>query len=277
MSPIGSYLREQRTARGVSLEDLARATRISPRYLQALEGEEFQELPAPVFTKGFIRAYCQALDLLPDEALRRYGAQTGQPVAPGYSPPVHRTATRGLRKPAPVVLSLILLMVLGASLLLLTWALRDGSRSAAGRGEAPMAPRVEPPAPSAPSPAPVGMAAPSPSTATPSREIPATGAGGSRPLEAFPSAAPSRMTAPYRLVARATEKTWVRVQTEGGQALAEEIIPAGEVREWSSNRRFVLTVGNAGGIALELNGQPLPRLGASGSVVRGVIVPPDRP
>jgi cytoskeleton protein RodZ len=277
MSPIGSYLREQRAARGISLEDLARATRISPRYLQALEAEQFQELPAPVFTKGFIRAYCQAIDLLPDEALRRYGAQTGQSVAPGYRPPVHGTTTRGLPKSAPVVLSLVLLMVLGGALLVLTWALRDGSRSAAVRGEAPIAPRVEPTAPSAPTPAPVGTAAPSPSTATAPVEAPATRGGGSRPLEASPSAVPSRVVAAYRLVARATEKTWVRVQTEGGQALAEEIIPAGEVREWSSNRRFVLTVGNAGGIALELNGQPLPRLGASGSVVRGVIVPPDRP
>jgi cytoskeleton protein RodZ len=82
---------------------------------------------------------------------------------------------------------------------------------------------------------------------------------------------------PYHLVARATAKTWVRVQTEDGRIIAEEVIPAGEVREWSSNRRFLLTLGNAGGVALELNGQLLPRLGFSGAVVRGVIIPPDRP
>jgi cytoskeleton protein RodZ len=104
----------------------------------------------------------------------------------------------------------------------------------------------------------------------PTTESPAMRTGA--PVVAVP-----RATAPYRLVARATEKTWLRVQSEDGKTVAEEVIPAGEVREWSSNRRFVLTVGNAGGIALELNGQPLPRLGAAGSVVRGVIIPPDRP
>jgi cytoskeleton protein RodZ len=78
---------------------------------------------------------------------------------------------------------------------------------------------------------------------------------------------------PYRLVARATEKTWVRVLTDDGRVVAEEVIPAGERREWLSNRKFVVTVGNAGGVALELNGQLLPKLGPTGEVVRRVVIP----
>jgi cytoskeleton protein RodZ len=78
---------------------------------------------------------------------------------------------------------------------------------------------------------------------------------------------------PYRLVARVSEATWVRVRMDEGR-LTEETIPAGEVREWVSNTPFVLTVGNAGGIALELNGRPLPPLGARGAVISRLVIPP---
>src|SRR3989337_3808609 len=72
MQTVGSYLRELRAGRGVSLEELARTTRVVQGYLQALEAEAFDQLPAPVFTKGFIRAYCLALGEPADEALSRY-------------------------------------------------------------------------------------------------------------------------------------------------------------------------------------------------------------
>jgi hypothetical protein len=65
------------------------------------------------------------------------------------------------------------------------------------------------------------------------------------------------------------------VRTEGGHA-TEENVPAGEVREWVSNRPFVVTVGNAGGVAFELNGEPLPPLGNDGVVVRDLTLPGPR-
>ena len=49
----------------------------------------------------------------------------------------------------------------------------------------------------------------------------------------------------------------------------------GEVREWISNRPFVLTIGNAGGVAFELNGRPLPALGAKGAVIQRLVLPPE--
>jgi cytoskeleton protein RodZ len=83
------------------------------------------------------------------------------------------------------------------------------------------------------------------------------------------------VSVPYRLVAKTRALTWVRVRTEGGKG-TEENVPAGEVREWVSNRPFLITVGNAGGVSFELNGRPLPPLGAEGAVVREVIVPGPR-
>jgi hypothetical protein len=81
-------------------------------------------------------------------------------------------------------------------------------------------------------------------------------------------------TAPYRLVATTTEATWVRVRTADGRQ-SEETIPAGEVREWVSNQRFTVTIGNAAGVRLELNGTALPPLGARGAVIHRLVLPPE--
>jgi hypothetical protein len=82
------------------------------------------------------------------------------------------------------------------------------------------------------------------------------------------------MTSPYRLVARTNDTTWIRVRTEDGRS-SEETVPPGEVREWVSDRPFVLTVGNAGGVSFELNGRALPSLGGPGTVIPRLVLPPD--
>ncbi len=75
---------------------------------------------------------------------------------------------------------------------------------------------------------------------------------------------------------RAVEPTWIRVRTEEGQ-VTEETIPAGQTREWFSTRPFVLTVGNAGGVKLELNGRAVPPLGPSGVVIPRLVLPTESP
>jgi hypothetical protein len=84
------------------------------------------------------------------------------------------------------------------------------------------------------------------------------------------------VNSPYRLVVKTTEPTWLRVRTSD-RGVSEENIPAGQTREWVSNRPFILTVGNAGGVTLELNGRPLPALGASGAVIRDFVLPREQP
>src|SRR3990172_3331857 len=69
MREIGSWLVRAREARGLTLEDAERDTRISRRYLQALESEQFDVIPAPVYARGFLRSYSQYLGLDPQEVL----------------------------------------------------------------------------------------------------------------------------------------------------------------------------------------------------------------
>jgi cytoskeleton protein RodZ len=63
MANFGSELRQQRNWQGVQLEDISAATRITVRYLRALEEEAFGELPGGVFNKGIVRSYARFLNL----------------------------------------------------------------------------------------------------------------------------------------------------------------------------------------------------------------------
>lgn len=234
---LGVYFRELRLARGLSLDEVARATRVSQRYLEALEGDRLGDLPAPVFTKGFIRAYAQVLREPPDEALARYRELLGEPTV--QDPPA--TGSADFRGRRPALVSLVLLIGLGIGLFGLTLSLKGPAQKASLPASPPALPSAT--------------------------EIPvAPPAVGSESLVKITEAAPAR------LVARASEPTWISVQTDDGRVV-QELLPAGATREWTSPKRFVLTIGNAGGVALELNGQPLPPLGARGAVVRQLIVP----
>ncbi len=72
MSELGTLLVRAREARGLTLEDAERDTRISRRYLQALEAEQFEQIPAPVYARGFLRSYSQYLGLDPQEMLAMF-------------------------------------------------------------------------------------------------------------------------------------------------------------------------------------------------------------
>ena len=69
---VGSYLRECRESRGITLEDASRVTRIGKNYLSALEEDRFETLPNPAYVKGFLRAYGIFLGLSGDEVVAMY-------------------------------------------------------------------------------------------------------------------------------------------------------------------------------------------------------------
>ncbi|MCL4240214.1 MAG: helix-turn-helix domain-containing protein [Dehalococcoidia bacterium] len=69
MAGIGDTLRSTREHRGLSIEQVAQDTRISARFLEALEAEQFDELPAPVYVRGFLRSYANYLKVDPQPLL----------------------------------------------------------------------------------------------------------------------------------------------------------------------------------------------------------------
>ncbi|MBM4377532.1 MAG: helix-turn-helix domain-containing protein [Deltaproteobacteria bacterium] len=74
MDTIGTYLKRARQARGMSLGEVARATRIPSSSIERIEADHFDDLPGEVFTRGFLKAYATAVGLNPDEVLARYTA-----------------------------------------------------------------------------------------------------------------------------------------------------------------------------------------------------------
>jgi hypothetical protein len=69
---IGEVLRGTRSRRSLDIVEVQRATRISARYLRALENEEWDLLPGPTYVKGFLRTYACYLGLDADALVDEY-------------------------------------------------------------------------------------------------------------------------------------------------------------------------------------------------------------
>jgi cytoskeletal protein RodZ len=112
---LGRILSEARIARGFTLEDVERETRIARRYLEALEREEFSVLPAPVYCRAFLRTYAQFLGLNAGEVLRLYpekGREPDMAPLPQVSKPPPPTLSLNWIISGAVVLVLLLAGVL---------------------------------------------------------------------------------------------------------------------------------------------------------------------
>jgi len=87
MATFGETLRRERELRGVDLRDIAEATNISLRFLQALEEDRTEVLPGGIFPKAFVRQYATYLGLDPDRLVAEYMyAHGGAPSEGGAAP-----------------------------------------------------------------------------------------------------------------------------------------------------------------------------------------------
>src|SRR5260370_41724666 len=112
----GAYLRSLREAKGGSLEDMARSTRVGIRHLEALEDERLADLPSPVFVRGFIRAYCSFLRENPEPAPGPYQELAGTRAAAPHAQPPPRPRNTWAR--SSLVVRPVLLLILGVGLIL---------------------------------------------------------------------------------------------------------------------------------------------------------------
>ena len=80
MTNFGSSFKKARDSKGISLDQIALETRISTRFLAAIENEEFHVLPGGIFNRGFIRTFAERIGLDPDQAVADYAAFRQQVV-----------------------------------------------------------------------------------------------------------------------------------------------------------------------------------------------------
>ena len=259
---LGTYLRRGREQSGLSVDAISSASRIVPKLIRALEADRFDLLPAPVYVRGFIRAYCAQVGVDAEEALRRYEVRPAPPLEPVPPATPPRPPSRSWR---PAVVSAAVLAALGITA---TFVLARGRQPDAAASRSP-GPPVGPASVSAPPGAPAARVTPPAETRRDVGPAPASSAGVLAP--APPSPAGERV-----LVLRAVDTTWVRVAPEGAP-VTEETLQPGAVREWRSVGHFRVSLGNAGGVEVELDGQRLATLGERGEVVHATLPDEARP
>lgn len=75
---VGQTLRHARESLGLTIRDMAEITRIQNVWLECIEHDRYDEMPAEVFIRGFLRNYTRELRLDEDVIFDQYLAQTGQ-------------------------------------------------------------------------------------------------------------------------------------------------------------------------------------------------------
>jgi cytoskeletal protein RodZ len=283
---FGPLLRQAREQRGLSLQQVAATTKISARVLDALERNDPSKLPGGIFSRAFVRAYAKEVGLDPEETVTRFVAAF-PPDVEDMTPTAARTVDaesfESGRRTAITVFQLVGLSILIIVVALVYMNLRPSTA-------APEPPPAPVPAPSV-SADPVARAAPAvtpaeasglPSgpagatqnptgtTQTPGGAIQTAASGASSPTvpEATPAAAPAMAPtpdAPVALSVAADEDCWVSLTVDGTKVVAR-VLSAGERLQYRG-RLMILSVGNAGGLSVAINGKPARALGARGQVV----------
>jgi len=290
-SGVGAYLRKEREKRGLTYAQVTEKTKIRPHILEAVEKEDWEHLPAPVFVRGFVRSYARALGISEDRVEELYETTRPEEVP----------AAASLRRPAGgrgnrAVFVIVPLLAVAVALVLYFLAVPEpGNRgkeeseipssmeakvqepeeprkSDTGSGRAPTEEAGEPayapdhtPLATSPEGASAVTAVQAETTeSSPPEEAPA------KPEERSESEAavsPGGGGPELILKAHVKEGTWLRIFVDE-QEPKEYILRPGSEPEWKAKEGFELLIGNAGGIDLEFNGEKIEKLGALGQVVR---------
>jgi len=126
LQSIGEKLRLAREARGIALREISEQTRISIRYLEAIESDDYKRLPGGIFNRSFIRAYAKFVGVEENSALEDYARtlrERGESDDDGSK--VHQSLVYtddGSTNSRTAMKTLILAIVILAALSLAVWA-----------------------------------------------------------------------------------------------------------------------------------------------------------
>jgi cytoskeleton protein RodZ len=235
MGSFGENLRRERELRGVSLREIAEGTKISLRFLEALEDDRLDVLPGGLFPRSFVRQYAGFVGLDPDRAVADFLAHHGPPPQAAPPPPSTRPAWL-----SPGAIFLAGVALVAAVLVFQPWVKK-------GPAATPRAAAT--PIPTAPAVLPTDRVYPPPvAAATPASE------GDSLVLT---------MTA--------EASCWVEVLADG-ETVINRVLAEGESETLEAQGEIVLSVGNAGGLAIRVNDRPALPLGRSGEVRKNIVI-----
>jgi cytoskeleton protein RodZ len=233
MGSVGEKLKRERELRGVSLREIADGTKISLRFLQALEEDRVEALPGGLFPRAFVKQYALFLGLDVERTVADFVAAHGQP------PPERKPDPMPTRRPA---LSLGHVFLAAVAVLALALTLRRPASEKGPRGE--------------PTPTPVAVA---PAVLPTDRVYPS------------PALAPEAASDSLVLTMTAQADCWVEVRADG-ETLVNRVLAQGESQTFEAQGEIVLSVGNAGGLSIRVNDRPALPLGRSGEVRKNIVI-----
>jgi cytoskeleton protein RodZ len=299
MSNFGASFRKAREAAGLPLEKIAVDTRITTRFLLAIESEEFHLLPGGIFNRGFIRAYAERLGMDPDRAVADYDS-----LCAGVEEPLEvlrnaeRASTRRTERNFYPLAAAILVLLIGgyyvanrhfssiSSVTQRTAAAQPASAPVAQAAavQEEVAPKLDavpaqPPVPvpavtptvvsttgpgiSAYPPPPVPIRVEETNRAPLAAAIPPVPVTSATPTATAITGSPAASV--LVLDVDIKDVTWIRVSADGAVVLADNL-QAGATRRFSAERSLDITIGNAAGVSLKINGRDLGQLGTNGRV-----------
>jgi len=225
MASLGQQLKQAREERGVSIHQIADATHIGARFLQAIENDDYGILPGGVFNRAFVRKFARQVGFDEDQAVKLYEEQLtemgGEPARTSYlgieDADAKSSSGNGL------LLSFIAIIVLGAVLYAAYVAFTPSSASSGSD-------------PNAATPMPAATATPE-STPT-------------------PSPTPETDVNELRITLNATlEDCWLSYRVDGGTNETATLL-RGESKEFLVNDKVAfIRVGNLPALNITINGR----------------------
>jgi cytoskeleton protein RodZ len=233
---FGERLKREREMREVSADELTKSTRISHRFLDALENEKWDQLPGGVFGRGFVRSIARYLGLDEESLLAEYDLARGEQKIEAPAPYENRI-------PGPpkwmVAVTVLAILVLLAAVVFGGWygwkKFKEYRASRHAGSHVIEAPAAQPAA-----------------TETPLHDT------------ALPEMADGGVAKGLELSIATSGSTRVRVMADGKLVLDAELA-AGENRHYSAKENFEVSATDSSAVLLELNGQTMPPLGAPGA------------
>jgi cytoskeleton protein RodZ len=229
---FGERLKRERELREVTLDEITSATRIGPRFLEALENEQWERLPGGVFNRGFVRAIARYLGLDEEAFLAEYDLAYSSQVQPKPEAPEERIPSPPIWLSFAVLIGAIALVVIVFAAGLYGWRYYHARRA---HGESIPAVAVVP-----------ESAAASPGSAPGSAPVPS-----------------------LDLSISASGPAHLRVSADG-YVVFDNDLRAGDNRHFFAIDKFQVSASDSAAVLLELNGQAMPPLGepgASGTIV----------
>jgi cytoskeletal protein RodZ len=228
LKELGSRLRHFRTEQSIPIEEVAARTRIQARLLNAIEEGRLDQLPEPVYIKGFIKRFADALGLNGAEFASTFPIG----AAIQFIKPSWRHLPAAQLRPIHLYL-LYICLVIGAvsSLSLLV------NRSAQQAQQLPL-----------------------PSNAQPTKSQENT-----EPLKLAKVTQSIGDGKSIQVGITLKAQSWIRVVADGKTEF-EGVLPEGTQRTWVANQKLIVRAGNAGGVMVEFNDESVKQLGAPGEV-----------